>query len=143
MGTRQILSHPQSSTAAITLGTLQAVLARGQRAHPALAARLDKAAHLLACRTIEPSGPDAQSWWVQSETNPATSYFVIVQLGPWPCTCRDFEQRRDWCKHGLAVALLRRCTELAAPLVDEAAPIPFVLTPLAVAVLDQEPTPAV
>ena len=49
------------------VSTLRTVLAKGQAAHPDLAGRMDKAAHLLATRLVEPSGEDGRSWWVASE----------------------------------------------------------------------------
>jgi hypothetical protein len=125
----------QSSAPAITLDTLKAILAKGQAAHPDLAGRMDKAAHLLATRTVEPSGEDGRSWWVASETQPAQWYLVVTTPGgPWVCTCKDFERRHDWCKHGLSVALLRRCQEhQAVPPTDPDVPIPYELTALGLA----------
>jgi hypothetical protein len=111
---------PQSSAPGVTLATLRAVLAKGQAEHPDLAGRMDKAAHILATRDVTPTGDDGRSWWVASETAPDQWYLVITTpRGVWPCTCKDHERRRDWCKHALAIALLRRCQE------STAAPIPF------------------
>lgn len=108
----------------------------------AQAARHAKAAHILATRTVEPAGEDGRSWWVASERDPGQHYLVLTAgRGVWPCTCWDWERRHDWCKHGLAVALLRRCTERAAPPVDVDAPIPFALTAKGVATT-REPEPA-
>jgi hypothetical protein len=119
------------------------MLAKGRAAHPDLAARLDKAAHILVARTVEPTGDDGTSWWVQSETDTATHYFVIVQArGAWPCTCKDFERRQDWCKHGLAVALLRRCAEHQAPPDPDADSQRFYVTAEGAAYLDRLATVA-
>ncbi len=119
--------RPQDTTPAptITLATIKAVLAKGQAAHPDLAGRMDKAAHILATRSVEPSGDDGRSWWVESETAAQQFYLVVsTPHGPWVCTCKDFERRHDWCKHALAVALLRRCQE-AGGTPPPPAPIPF------------------
>ena len=60
---------------------------------------------------------------------------VCTPRGAWVCTRKDFERRHDWCKHGLSVALLRSCQEpQTAPPPDPDAPIPFELTPAALAV---------
>ncbi|HLH23290.1 MAG TPA: SWIM zinc finger family protein [Chloroflexota bacterium] len=122
----------QPTTARITLDTLKAMLAKGQAAHPDLAGRMDKAARILATRTVEPTGDDGRSWWVASETQAEQFYLVIITPhGAWPCTCKDFERRHDWCKHSLAVALLRRCQEHQEhPEPDPDAPIPYTLTAL-------------
>jgi len=109
-----------TSAPAITLAQLRAMLAKGRAAHPDLAGRMDKASHILVARTVEPTGDDGKSWWVESETAEQQFYLVLVTPhGAWPCTCKDFERRQDWCKHALAVALLKRCQEEAAT------PIPF------------------
>jgi hypothetical protein len=112
---------------------------------------MDRAAHILATRPVEPSGDDGSSWWVTSESQAHTQYLVLtVPRGPWPCTCQDYARRRDWCKHALAVALLRKCEAyearhapipLPVPPLDPDAPIPFVLTPKALAALDDSPAP--
>ena len=41
-----------------SLATLRAVLTKGQAAHADLASRMDRAAHILATRPVEPSGED-------------------------------------------------------------------------------------
>jgi hypothetical protein len=105
---------------AITLATLKTMLAKGRAAHPDLAGRMDKAAHILAARSVEPTGDDGRSWWVESETTPGQLYLVVRTLrGAWACTCKDHERRQDWCKHALAVALYQRCQEA------QATPVPF------------------
>jgi hypothetical protein len=113
----------QSSAPAVSLATLRDLLAKGREAHPDLASRMDKAAHILVARSITPTGDDGRSYWVESETSTEPQFYLVVVTphGAWPCTCRDFERRQSWCKHALAVALLRRCEEAAAP----PAPIPF------------------
>jgi hypothetical protein len=126
----------QRTTPAISLATLQAVLARGQAAHSDLAARLDKAAHIVATRAIEPSGDDGRSYWVPSETQPGQLYLVIIApRGPWPCTCRDYERRQTWCKHSLALALRRRCEEIERQQA-ESTPAYVNITPAGAAYLD-------
>src|SRR5215207_5679817 len=101
----------QPTTATVTLATLQAVL-DGAKAHcPDLASRLDKAAGLLATGRVE-RGDTGRIWWVSSETDAAKEYAVaIFKGGPWVCNCPDFQRRKQWCKHGLSVALLKRCQE--------------------------------
>jgi hypothetical protein len=108
----------QDSTPApsITLAALKVILAKGRAAHPDLAGRMDKAAHIIVARSITPTGDDAGSWWVESETGAYRWYLVVITPhGPWVCTCKDHSRRGDWCKHGLAVALLRRCQEAGGP----------------------------
>lgn len=92
------------------VATLRALVERGKRAHPDLASRLDKAAGLLVTRAVE-RGESGRVWFVQSERHPDQEYIVTPRRGVWRCTCQDFVRRSDWCKHGLAVALLRRCQE--------------------------------
>ncbi len=45
----------QDTTPAITLATLRAVLAKGQAAHPELAPRMERAAMIVALRSISPA----------------------------------------------------------------------------------------
>lgn len=113
----------QRITPAVSLATVQRLVERGKQAHPDLATRMDKAAALLVTRSIE-CGESGRVWYVQSERHPDTEYPVTPRRrGPWRCTCADFARRHDWCKHGLAVALLQRCQAAEGP--EPPAPIAF------------------
>src|SRR5215210_1191787 len=97
----------------ITLDQLQSILDAAKAKCPDLASRLDRAASLLITRRIE-RGESGRVWFVQSETDLEREYAVaIFKGGPWVCECQDYKRRQQWCKHGLAVALLRRCQEQA------------------------------
>jgi len=138
----------QPTTADVTLTTLAAVLNGARAKCPEYTSRLDKAAGLLASGRVR-GGETGRVWHVTSETDASKVYIVTVQGGPWRCNCPDFQRREDWCKHGLAVALLKRCQEREAPppppapipfpvldQIDADAPIPFTLTPKARALLN-------
>lgn len=137
----------------MNLETIREFLAKGKAEHPDLDSRMDKAAFILVTKDIEPI--DDWGYWVQGESEPW--YLVqIRQPGPWVCQCKDFERRKDWCKHGLAAALRKRCVEreggqrvVAAPIpfpkpsISDTEPIPYVLTEKAHAYLDGvKPKPA-
>ena len=94
----------------ITLDQLQRILDGAKAKCPDLATRLDKAAGLLATGRVR-CGETGRVWTVTSETDASKVYIVTVQGGPWRGNCPDFQRREDWCKHGLAVALLKRCQE--------------------------------
>jgi hypothetical protein len=132
--------------------TLRAVLAAFEAQYGARAVR---AANIVACREIEQS---AQSglWFVQSETDPTNTYFVLYvpQFGIWTCNCKDCVQRGGPCKHALAVQMWQACERREAERDAAQVPIPFPtraytddarfeLTPLGEAALaGQEPNPA-
>src|SRR3954453_18942582 len=62
--------NAQSSAPTFSLATLRTVLGKGQAAHPHLACRMDRAAHIVAFRSIEPATSGAPgAYWVQSESS--------------------------------------------------------------------------
>ena len=100
---------------------------------------------IVALRYIEPT--PAGAWWVQWESNPSAEYYVayLPELDCWTCNCKDAQQRGNPCKHALAVQVRQACeardrgTEpppIVLPFMelDPGAPIPFELTPAALAV---------
>src|SRR5215213_8001757 len=104
-----------NATAPVTLDQVQAILDGAKAKCPDLSSRLDRAASLLVTRKVE-RGESGRVWFVQSETDTEKEYVVaIFKGGPWVCNCPDFQRRKLWCKHGLAVALLKRCQEQAEP----------------------------
>jgi hypothetical protein len=98
----------QSSAPSFCLATLRAALAELTAAYPERACRLERAANIVALRSIE-RGLRA-GWWVESESEPRKEYWVVDQS----CTCPDFKRRGGPCKHALAVELYRRCERLEA-----------------------------
>ena len=137
----------------MNLETIRELLAKGKAEHPELSDRMDRAAAILVTRDIE----SVEDWgyWVQGEAEPW--YLVQTRLqGPWVCQCKDFQRRKDWCKHGLAAALRKRGVQqegtqrplmppVQFPQLDysDTEPIPYVLTEKAHAYLDtMRPKPA-
>ena len=134
-----------------SLATLRAVLAELEPLHGSRAVR---AANIVACRAIV-AGASGCLWYVQSESDPTTEYYVCraPDFDLWNCNCKDWQQRGvsiGACKHILAVKILRECEArergpepppIPLPFVeaDPDAPIGYALTPLALTVLD---TPA-
>ena len=121
-----ITPSTQPTTATVALATLQTVLDGAQAQCPDLASRLDKAAHILATGRVA-ADANPRIWWVRSETTATTYAVTMVRGQAWHCTCPDHKRRGDWCKHGLAVALLKRCQE------RQAAPVPLALIPFPIA----------
>ncbi len=129
---------------------LREALARAHRQCPQHGARLDRAAAIVATRNIERT---AGGWLVESEREPGRYYLVTQSAFGVACICQDYRNRGGLlCKHILATKLLALCERLAArtqdnvilfptPTLDPDAPIPFVLTEKALAVLDAAPTP--
>ena len=109
----------QPSTPAISLATLRAVLAELHAQEPEHGARLDRAASIVAIRSIERT---AGGYLVESERDPGTFYLVTLSPFGAACICQDYRRRNGLaCKHILATKLLRLCERMAA----EQAPIPF------------------
>ena len=82
------------------------VLARGQAAHPELADRMARAAHLVQLGRIEAPAPSI--WEVASEREPNRVY----RITPDGCDCAAAAQASgDYCEHRLAVALLFACEQ--------------------------------
>src|SRR5215207_3141990 len=108
----------------ITLDQLQRIVDGAKRKCPDVATRLDKAAGLLATGRVE-RGDTGRIYWVQSETDADKEYAVaLFKGGPWVCNCPDFQRRKQWCKHGLAVALLKKSQERAGADTPPPSPAP-------------------
>jgi hypothetical protein len=133
------------------LATLRDALAELEAAHPEYGQRPVHAANIVAVRRIEATA--SGTYWVQSECDPTCEYWVcpLPEFHLWRCTCQDYQRRGGPCKHALAVQLLLECERRGNPpppipfpartLADDE-PIPYELTPLALAVLDAPPTTA-
>jgi hypothetical protein len=109
-----ITPQAQDTTAGPSFGfqTLRTVLAELQAAHPERGSRLDHAAMIVALRQIEQAMAGPGAWWVQSESDPTTEYYVVaLPSGRYSCTCKDYQQRGGPCKHGLAVVLRAACED--------------------------------
>jgi hypothetical protein len=133
-----ITSPAQHSTT--TLGDLRALAADLRREHPQAGARVDHAAFLAIFRTVE-RGTSPSIWWVDSETDPTTSYLVTVTPRTRCCTCQDFARRGELtpCKHLLSVEIVQRLERAEAERLDPTlAPIEYLLTPAALAALDDQ-----
>lgn len=128
---------------AATLGDLHAVMAELIRAYPEAGHRVQHGAFLAVMGHAESDA--ALGWWVRSERDAETRYFVLPEYGT--CTCQDHQRQGHMspCKHAIAVEVLRRLERAEAErdeptetLLDVAgAPIPFRLTPAALAALDE------
>jgi hypothetical protein len=150
--------NAQSSAPTFSLATLREVLAKGQAAHPDLACRMDRAAHIVAFRRIEPAMSGAAgAYWVQSECSDREYWVCLSERGYRGdrCTCPDAQRRGNPCKHAIACRLLEACERaeqraqpapdnvipFPTPTLNPDAPIPFVLTDKALAALDATPKP--
>ncbi|HLH23484.1 MAG TPA: SWIM zinc finger family protein [Chloroflexota bacterium] len=148
-------SVPQAPAPAISLQTLREVLAKGQAAHPELPCRMERAADIVAFRSISPALAPANvghAYWVQASDGSREYWVCLSERGYRGdrCTCPDYQQRGGPCKHAIAVRLLRACERAEqrqasppanlvpwpTPTLDPDAPIPFVLTDKALAYLD-------
>jgi hypothetical protein len=143
----------QDTAPQVSLATLRRVLARGQQAHPELAARMQRAAEIVAFRKIAPAvNGQPGCFWVESSDG-STEYWVRQDpRGNFrfdSCSCPDAQQRGSPCKHTIAVRLFAACERAESrsepisfpiPTLDPDAPIPFELTCKAHAVLD-DPAP--
>src|SRR5262249_18657567 len=136
----------QSTAPAFSLATLRAALADLKAAGPERGARWDRAACIVALRTIQPGYTSGT--WVQSECDAHTWYWVLPIGDRLTCSCPDYQQPGGPCKHALAVRLLAACeaqeaAQDAAILdLDPDAPIPFELTPQAIAALESGAAPS-
>jgi hypothetical protein len=95
--------HTSPQAHGITPATLAAVLARGIAAHPELAVKMAKAAHLIEQGAIT---VEAYGWSVHSECTPDVAYTVTPDGA---CSCPDCVQRGGPCKHFIATQLLAAC----------------------------------
>jgi hypothetical protein len=142
---------PQSSAPAISLATLRSVLAKGQAAHPELACRMERAAMIVALRSIQPAlarENQGTAYWVEASDG-SKEYWVTIDPRGYRgdrCTCPDATQRGNPCKHSIAVRLLLACERRGDPpppiafparTVADDQPIPYELTPKALAALDE------
>ena len=152
----QTETFPQAQPTApsISLATLRDVLAELKAQEPERGCRWDKAAFIVAFRSIQRFGTGSANWYVESECE-ADRLYIVSQVLPdrWTCMCKDFEQRGGPCKHALSVILLQACeareggTPPPAPIAFPARAYTdadcFELTPLGEAYLAaQEPGPA-
>lgn len=138
----------EQSTPAITLATLRAVLAKGQAAHPEMSSRMERAALIVALRSIAPAVcPDnrGRCYWVEASDG-SREYWVSLSDHGYrgdTCSCPDYVGRGGPCKHAIAARLLQACerrqaresvpsnvTPLPVPTLSPDLPIPFVLTAL-------------
>ncbi len=143
----------QDSSPSISLATLRAVLAKGQAAHPELAPRMERAAMIVALRSISPAmAPENRGtcYWVQSECADREYWISLSERGYRGdrCTYPDYQQRGGTCKHAIAVRLLQACQRreqattvdnvipFPTPTLDPDQPIPYVLTDKALSVTD-------
>jgi hypothetical protein len=107
---------PQDTTLAPTFSfeTLRTVLAKGQAAHPELACRMERAAHIVALRNIAPAMAASNrgtGYWVEAADG-STEYWVVLDPRGYRgdrCSCPDFRNRGGPCKHAIAVRLLQKC----------------------------------
>ena len=129
----------QSSAPAISLATLRMVLAKGQAAHPDLAAKMERAARIVALRRIEPGRASPTIYWVQSEEHPEQEYLVHLAASYRDdrCNCPDYQRRVGPCKHAMAVRLLQACERAEERRHTAAEPVPFPQRTLR----DDEPIP--
>jgi hypothetical protein len=89
-----------------TLGDLQAIMADLSRTYPEAGARVQHGAFLAIMGHAE--SDTATGWWVTSERDGTTQYFVLPQYGT--CTCQDHSRHGALspCKHALCVETLQR-----------------------------------
>jgi hypothetical protein len=150
-------SSVAQNLSATTLATLRAAVDQLRTEYPNAGQRLEHAQFILIAREVEQGGRPGQ-WWVGSETDPSQQYLVLNRAGEAPsCTCQDWARRGAQvgiCKHLAAVVLLERLERAEAATdptpepppvasaprpaaVDVDAPIDYILTPAALAALDE------
>ena len=144
-----ITPETQPTTTAIPaptsgLDTLREALSIAHRQQPQHGKRLDRAASIVAIRRIEAT---EGGFLVESETEADHWYLVTVNAFGARCMCHDYQARGGLlCKHILATKLFALCERLAArrlaepkPLpartLNDDEPVPYTLTPAAVAAL--------
>jgi hypothetical protein len=144
---RPVTPTPQDST-------LAAVVQYAQQVAPELADRLARAQALVQAGAVTRGEYSDRVWWVRSQSQARRAYAVVArEHGAWVCSCPDHQRRGNWCKHGLAAALVRRLASgrgpsapapipFPRPTLDPDAPIPYALTARAYRLLDGEPQPA-
>jgi hypothetical protein len=122
-----------------TLGDLAAIMADLTRTYPEAGARVQHGAFLALMGHAE--SDTATGWWVTSERDGETQYFVLPQYGS--CTCQDHARHGHLspCKHRLCVETLARLERLTADreqadILDVDQPIDLELSPEAYELLD-------
>jgi len=95
-----------------TLGDLAAIMADLTREHPEAGHRVQHGAFLALMGHAE--SDTATGWWVTSERDGTTQYFVLPQYGT--CTCQDFQRHGSLspCKHLLCVETIHRLERVEA-----------------------------
>jgi hypothetical protein len=107
--------------------TVAALVERGMKNSPLLAARLQRAARIVTSNPPRPVKHSESLWLVPSASSPGVRYLVDTENHL--CTCPDFQKHilarskgrkagapAGWCKHRLAVEMVRR---LAPPPVED------------------------
>jgi predicted nucleic acid-binding Zn finger protein len=127
----------------ITVDQLRTLVADLAREFPQAGQRVQHAAMIVLFRRCEQG--EGRGWWVQSERDDEVEYIVLDDQ----CTCQDYQRHGHLspCKHQLSVKLVQQAERLHAQacdptptteLVDVAGePIPYSLTPQALAYLDE------
>jgi hypothetical protein len=87
------------------VSTLREIVARGKQRRPELAGRIERAAMIALFRAI--GRQEDGTFLVESDSRPGQFYRVNGT-----CDCPDHAKAPDgWCKHRLAIGLLRVCAE--------------------------------
>lgn len=74
--------------------------------------REQKALHIAATTAL---APDRGRWKVPSQTGNGNYAVMVLTDGSWSCTCPDYEERLDRCKHIMAVEVTMRREGGVAP----------------------------
>ena len=101
------------TTATVTIADLREVVSVAVERHPDQRARIEKGAAILLLHSFEPDPTYADTWRVESATEPGRSYAVDHGVGV--CECPDHRRRGGACKHLWAVRLLGALARLLAP----------------------------
>ena len=98
--------------------------------------RLSRAADLYGLGNVERQ-PDG-TWLVVSACNPEQAYLVDARMHT--CSCLDYANRQAPCKHVLSCRIFAAVERAEAERLDPTLqPIPYELTPKAVALLEAPP----
>ncbi|HLH24395.1 MAG TPA: SWIM zinc finger family protein [Chloroflexota bacterium] len=122
--------QPSTPALDVSLATLCAVLAKGQAAHPELACRMQRAAEIVALRSVAPAmAPEnvGHAYWVESQDGSCEYWVCLSERGYRGdrCTCPDYQQRGGPCKHAIAVRLLQKCEAVERERGPEPPPTPI------------------
>jgi hypothetical protein len=86
---------------------LTACTERALATFPEARRRIERGAALVrADAVVDMTHVQAYGWQVESQSEPERWYHVVSN-GTTTCTCADYVQRQQCCKHGWAVLLLR------------------------------------